>query len=124
MVFSKYPHIQAVYLFGSWAEGRARPDSDVDLAILPRRGEARPDKLEILADLAERGFCDVDLVFLDTPDVTLKHQAVRLNNVIYAAPDFERGETYSRVIREYLDFKPYLDVQREAYKRRLLNAQI
>jgi hypothetical protein len=73
--------------------------------------------------LARAGFCDVDLVFLDVRDVVLRHEAVRLNCVIYQADDFDRGEMYSRVVREYLDFLPYLKVQREAYKRRILSGQ-
>ena len=39
------------------------------------------------------------------------------------AEDFDRGAMYSRVVRQYLDFIPYLGVQREAYKRRLLRGQ-
>jgi uncharacterized protein len=120
-VFCRYPEIQAVYLFGSHALGRARPDSDVDLAILPSGPELRNQKLDILTDLAAAGFCNVDLVILDTDDVVLNFEAVRLNHVIFSRPDFDRGGTYSRIIRLYLDFTPYLAVQREAYKRRILS---
>ena len=122
-LFSRYPEIQAVYLFGSQAEGRARMDSDVDLALVTRDTSLHHRVVDILADLTAQGFCNIDLTFLDTDDVVLKHQAVRLNHVIYATPDFDRGGTYSRIVREYLDFKPYLDVQRQAYKRRLLPAE-
>ncbi|MCS6847164.1 MAG: DUF86 domain-containing protein [Anaerolineae bacterium] len=122
-IFQRYPDVQAVYLFGSHAEGRARPDSDLDLAILPRHSALRERRLDILADLAEKGFCNVDLVFLDTDDIILKYQAVRLNQVVYHAPDFERGSVYSRIVREYLDFQPFLAVQHEAYKRRILDGQ-
>jgi hypothetical protein len=122
-VFRRYPEVQAVYLFGSHAEGRARPDSDIDLALVTRDKSSHPNILDLLTDLATQGFSNVDLTFLDTDDVVLKHQAVRLNRVIYYTPDFDRGGTYSRIVREYLDFKRYLDVQREAYKQRILNAE-
>jgi hypothetical protein len=101
----------------------ARADSDIDLALITRDGSLRHRVVDVLSDLSAHGFCNVDLAFLDTDDVVLKHQAVRLNQVIYHTPDFDRGGTYSRIIREYLDFKPYLDIQREAYKRRILNAE-
>lgn len=120
-VFRNYPDIRAVYLFGSAAEGRRGPESDLDLAIVPRSPAARAHRLDILADLARVGFCDVDLVFLDTSDIVLQYEAVRLNRVVYQAEDFDRGEMYSRVIRRYLDFVPYLQVQREAYRRRVLH---
>ncbi len=120
-VFRKYPEIQAVYLFGSAAEKRSRPESDLDLAVVPRSPAARERRLDILADLARAGFCNVDLVFLDTDDIVLKYEAVRLNRVVYKTDDFDQGETYSRIVRQYLDFLPYLKVQREAYKERLLD---
>jgi len=39
--------------------------------------------------------------------------------MLYARPDFQRGTYFSRVVREYWDFEPYLRVQRAALKRRL-----
>ena len=122
-IFERYPDIQAVYLFGSAAEERMHSESDLDLAIVPRSGTAREKKLDILTDLARYGFCNVDLSFLDTDDVVLKYEAVRQNRVVYRAEDFDLGATYSRIVRQYLDFVPYLKVQREAYKRRILGDQ-
>ena len=122
-VFRKYPDVQAVYLFGSFATGNAHAESDLDLAVVPRHSAVRARKLEILADLARCGFCNVDLVFLDTDDIVLKYEAVRQNRLVYQADDFDRGATYSRIVRQYLDFLPYLKVQREAYKRRILLGQ-
>ena len=122
-VFEKYPDIQAVYLFGSVAVGKMRPESDLDLGIVPRNKSLRQKRLAILTDLARRGFCNVDLVFLDTDDIVLKYEVVRLNRVLYQTEDFDRGAMYSKVIRQYLDFRPYLEIQREAYKRRILSGQ-
>ena len=122
-IFAKYPGIQAVYIFGSRATGVARETSDLDLAVVPRNHQVRQQRLDILADLARHGFCDVDLVFLDTDDITLQYEAVRQNRLIYQTADFDRGALYSKIVRQYFDFLPYLNVQREAYKRRILNGQ-
>jgi predicted nucleotidyltransferase len=119
-VFREYPDVQAVYLFGSAASGRGHPDSDLDLAVYSESSAVRERRLEILTDLARCGFCDVDLVFLDTDDIVLKYEAVRQNRVVYQTQDFDRGAVYSKIVRQYLDFYPYLKVQRQAYKRRLL----
>ena len=120
-IFARYPEIQAVYLFGSTAAGTNRPDSDLDLALVPRSKALRRQKLDILADLAQAGFDNVDLVILDTKDLVLQYEAVRYNQIIYRAPDFESGTFYSNTVRQYLDFLPYLEVQRQAYKRRITN---
>lgn len=122
-IFRKFPDIQAVYLFGSVASGKTHAESDLDLAIVPRRAQLREQRLDILADLARAGFDNVDLVFLDTTDIVLKYEAIRQNRVIYQADDFDRGAMYSKIVRQYLDFLPYLKVQREAYKRRILDGQ-
>jgi hypothetical protein len=120
-IFEKYPGIQAVYLFGSSAAGLAKAGSDLDLAVLADDADLRTRKIEMLAELARKGFCTVDLVFLPTDDIVLQYEAVRLNRIVYQRPDFDGPTVFSLVIRRYLDFVPYLKVQREAYKRRILN---
>lgn len=124
-VFESDPAIQAVYLFGSVAEGRMRTHSDIDLGVAGslHGRDAGAYKLDLLTRLAEAGFDNVDLVFLDRASIVTRYQAVRLNRLVYRAPGFDRGTLYSRVIREYLDFLPFLEVQRRAYKLRLLNAK-
>lgn len=122
-VFGRYPSVKAVYLFGSYASGKAHPNSDVDLAVVPADRTAREQRLEMLTDLTRIGLDRVDLVFLDTDDLTLQYEAVSPNKVVYQTSDFDAGAFYSRVIRRYLDFLPYLERQRQAYKRRLLDDQ-
>ena len=120
-VFQCYPEVQAVYLFGSHATGRLHLESDVDLGLVPANPGARTRKLDILTDLARSGFCEVSLVFLDTADVVLRYEAVRHNRLIYSTKHFDRGAFYAKVVREYLDFGPYLEVLREAYKMRIID---
>jgi len=122
-VFGKYPDIQAVYLFGSPASGSTYAESDLDLAIVPRSNARQLNKLDILTELTRSGLRNIDLVILDTDDIVLKHESVRQNHLIYQTDDFDRGAYYSRVTREYLDFLPFLKVQRQAYKMRILHGQ-
>ena len=118
-VFQRYPEIQAVYAFGSVGSNKMHRESDLDLAIVSRDLTFKEEKLQLLTDLASFGFCNVDLVFLDTEDIVLKYEAIRQNLIIYATPDFDHGSMYSKVVRQYLDFAPYLETQRKAYKRRI-----
>jgi predicted nucleotidyltransferase len=119
-VFKKHPEIEAVYLFGSAATGKLHHESDMDLAIYPDTPGLRRKKLDILTELARFGFCNVDLVFMDENDIVLRYEVVRQNIVVYRAKGFDRGATYSKIVRQYLDFYPYLTEQRNAYKKRIL----
>ena len=120
-VLSAFPEVQAAYLFGSVATGQATAASDLDLGIVtePPLGDR---KLAVLTALADAGFDNVDLVSLDEDDVVLRFEAVRPNRLVYAKDHFDHGAFYSRTVREYFDFLPILERQREALKRRLQGA--
>ena len=121
-VFGTYPEVAAVYLFGSRATGTARPDSDYDLAVVSMPGQqAEARRLDILSDLARNGFENIDLTFLDRDNPVLQHEAVRLNQIVFRRPEFDHGSFYSRVVRMYFDILPYLTIQRQALKGRLLH---
>ena len=104
-------------------KGRARADSDYDLALAGAAAELARLKLDILQALADEGFERVDLVLLEQADPFTRFEAVRPNCLVYADKDFDRGGLYSRVVREYFDWEPYLKIQREAVKRRWLDGQ-
>lgn len=122
-IFSRYPEIEAVYLFGSKAIGRESPSSDTDLGIFTKDSVPPSFKLSLLKDLTAAGLDNVDLVMLTTADPVVQYEAVRPNKVVYSTEDFDRGETYSYVVRKYFDLLPYLEVQREAFKKRELHVE-
>ena len=122
-VLREFAEIDAAFLFGSVAEGRSREHSDIDIALVPNDPGLRARRLDILTALAKQGFDNIDLVVLDTDDVVLNYEAVRPNCLVYARKGFSRGLYYSRRVREYFDFLPVLNTQREAYKRRLQRGQ-
>jgi predicted nucleotidyltransferase len=121
-VFTGFPEVEAVYLFGSWAKGSADRESDLDLALVTSQ-PLGSKKLDILTALTAEGIDNVDLATLDTDDVVLRFEAVSPNRLVYARAGFDHGSYYSRVIREYFDFLPYLERQRAAMKRRLTGGQ-
>jgi len=119
-IFADEPSVQAVYLFGSHASGHARPESDVDLGVVVQDGASMPDKLDLLATLAAHGIDNVDLVFLHRVDPVVRYEAVRPNVLVYRGAAFDHGTYYSRVVRQYFDVQPLLQLQRRAYKQHLL----
>ena len=120
-IFQNYPDILAVYLFGSAVTGRTHAESDLDLAIVPRSPALQQKKLDLLADLVRHGFDHVDLVIIDSNKIVMQFEAVQQNRLLYQAKDFEHSSYFSKVVRQYIDFEPFLRVQRLAQKRRILN---
>lgn len=70
------PELLAVYAFGSRVQGTARPDSDLDLAVLVA-GYADPLALWRLAgDLADLAGCPVDLLDLRAASTVMQYQII------------------------------------------------
>lgn len=117
--FDRFSEVEAVYLFGSVAEGRRASTSDLDLGVVAGDASFAERKLDVLRELTREGIEDVELVFLDTADTVTRHEAVRLNRLVYQREKFDRGSYYSRTVRKYLDLQPHLERQRRSYKQRL-----
>lgn len=105
-VLDHYPSVQAAYLFGSHAEGRAVPDSDLDLALFGSRSELEAQKLDILEDLTAEGIDRVDLVLLDGADPVLRFEAVHPNCLLYARENFDHPAYFTRSVLEYFISNP------------------
>ncbi len=115
--WSEDPLIAAIYLFGSRAEGRGGPRSDVDLAVVLGEGldaDARWHKrLALLTDACQRlGTDAVDLVILEDARVPLGHRVLKHGRLLSDRLPRRRARVVEEVLRRYLD---------EAYLRRVLD---
>jgi len=69
--------IDSAWIFGSEAAGRARPESDVDVAILFVRAPSAAELVEARAEGAALLDRPLDLVDLDTTSPILAYQVLR-----------------------------------------------
>ncbi|WP_420645544.1 type VII toxin-antitoxin system MntA family adenylyltransferase antitoxin [Candidatus Leptofilum sp.] len=97
-ILTHYPHVQAVYLFGSYGTEDERPSSDVDIALLllPEQAKAAGSLLlgELHLALAELLGKEVDLVNLRQVSTVFQKEIVMTGQQIfcadvYAADEFE-----------------------------------
>jgi len=86
---SALPDFQAVYLFGSCADGTARPDSDVDLAVLLPHEHAREVGSFAMSDLRSQLETalqrKVDLVNLRLVPVVFRNEITTTGTPIFVA---------------------------------------
>ena len=109
------------YLFGSQAEEKAGPLSDVDIAVLlepqvPRERwfDTQLDLIGELTSLFHRN--DVDVVILNQATPVLAYEVVCSGQVLYEAEPGTRVDYEVAALRRYADTKPLRQLQ----DRRLL----
>ena len=106
------PDVIAAYLFGSLAQGRARPQSDIDVAILlvPMDSEAAFDRrlrlMEYLRPFADR---EVEVVILNIAPPLLQQQALRHGRLLYERNKSARADFEVQAGKVYADLKPMHD---------------
>lgn len=116
--------ISALLVFGSRARGTERPDSDLDVAVLPsveddpkarRRLQTR---LAVeLADLAPEG--RVDVILLDEASDLLRQRVLETGHLLINRDPQAFRDLRVRTMREYGDREWVRTLTRTAQKRRL-----
>jgi predicted nucleotidyltransferase len=91
----------AVYLFGSAASGRARPDSDIDLAVLAEGSLSTSQLLRARILLAESLSRDVDLIDLARASTVLRKEVLAGGRLLYETGPSRRAEFEMYTLSDY-----------------------
>lgn len=102
-LLAHWPDALAMYAFGSRVQGHARPDSDLDLALLVP-GYAQPlQRWELAQQLAAALGCEVDLLDLRAASTVMQYQVLMTGRCLWAQqPAAALFECF--VLNEKLDF--------------------
>ena len=114
-VFAHHESVEVALLFGSHARGSARPDSDVDVAVLGRG----MDRLAIAAALSARVRREVDVVDLADPSIPLLEELVRDAIVVHEASPGAAALWRSRVLAQLETDRPWYARMRDAWLARV-----
>ncbi len=97
------------YLFGSLAQGKRSPLSDVDIAVFLKKTKKAPAlKMEILGKLNELLKTDeIDLVILNTAPPPLRMRILQTKKLLVDKDPFLRHRYESLTMREYMDFSVF-----------------
>lgn len=116
----------ALYLFGSYAEGKQTSVSDIDLAVLLDRGfpPARyfEKKLNLLSTITSALRTDeVDLIILNQAPPALSYRVLSQGRLLYEEEDgkAQRVSFQVKTFDRYFDFKPVERVLHEGLIRRI-----
>ncbi len=114
------PPLRLAMLFGSAVSGTLRPDSDVDIAILPADpGLPLRAELDLQAALAQAAGREVDLVRLDLAPTLVRWEVARSGRMLWASGPDETSCFVAEAASEYLDFAPAFKKASEAFRRTL-----
>jgi predicted nucleotidyltransferase len=121
---ARQPEVVLAYLYGSYALGQEWTESDLDVGVLFEERESSYEvfrrALRHAAELQSKlGEIEIDLRELNGAPVEFLMQVIKPNRCLYARSERERVQFETRVIREYLDFKPVLDEYYSQLRRRL-----
>ena len=110
-LFRATPAVAAAWVFGSVARGRAREQSDLDVAVLladPRADGRthRRDLMDLAARLEAASGRRVDLVVLGPWDPILAHRVLSEGVVVHDADPERRIDFTSDALSRYLDWGP------------------
>jgi len=105
-VLEHHPEIETAIVFGSVAAGRARYDSDIDLAIDAQQPMSREQKIALIDDLAEATGRPIDLIDLQVVGEPLLGQILKRGKRLLGS-----DESFAELIMRHLiaeeDFMPY-----------------
>jgi uncharacterized protein len=124
-VLGSGPPLRLALLFGSAARGALRPDSDVDVAVLPADPDLTlADELALQARLSKAAQREVDLVRLDRASSLLRWRIAREGLTLVADPPREVPRFQAAAAIEHADMLPQLQHAQELVRRRLAEGKV
>lgn len=116
--------VRLAYLFGSHAAGRARTDSDLDIAVLLDASLSADqrfnERLNLIGDFQTLFRTDdVDIVILNEAAPLLAFEVLRNGKLLYCPDPRDRVEFHLRTVREYEDTAPLRRLLAEKLEQRI-----
>ena len=105
-VLAQHDGIRLAILFGSLANGRATPQSDLDLAVLTGAPLSAETKMALIGDLSQAIGRPVDLIDLRVTGEPILGQILK-HGVRLLGSDSDYAELLKRHLFEEADFMPY-----------------
>ncbi len=107
--------VRFVMLYGSQAEEREMPISDIDIAVYYRASAEERFRFRMNVAGSLSSHYDIH-IFQDLP-LHLRKDVISHGEILYQKDYVETFNIFLQTIREYEDFKPRLDIYYEGLRR-------
>ena len=101
--------VRAIIIFGSYAKGRVKPLSDLDVCVITYSNYSR----EEIEEVYSYGNKELDIVLFDDLPLPHQYEVMEWGKIFYQENDLTRLKIYTR--NQWIDFRPRL---RRIYKKR------
>lgn len=96
--------VEAIYVFGSYAKGKAKPISDIDICVLTKRNIPKRVKEEILSNSSKK----IDIsIFWDLPP-TIRFRVFKEGKLLYKKDEIALQRVKVATLKSYLDIQPMI----------------
>jgi len=97
----KNPDVLSIHLFGSYARGREKPFSDIDICVV---ADKSADRDAILSHSSRK----IDLsIFHDLP-LSMRFRVIKEGKLLFLRDELKLHRITVATIKAYLDFKPHI----------------
>lgn len=118
-ILVEYKSIIFAYIFGSYAQGKDRVDSDIDIAIFLEENVDIDTYLEMKMRLEEACKREIDLIILNDTKPLLRYEIYKSNVPLFCRDKSLETRFKVKTLFEYSDFKKYLDLSYDKTIERL-----
>lgn len=94
---------EVVILFGSYARGDQRPDSDVDIAIKTKKKISKKEMFEMTQELEQLLKKDIDLIDLNAISDSFRYEILMNGQTLYCEDSYQFDLYKLDMFREYLE---------------------
>ncbi|MFA6526316.1 MAG: nucleotidyltransferase domain-containing protein [Candidatus Buchananbacteria bacterium] len=113
-------HIKLVIIFGSFASGKQRPGSDLDIAVLGLEDISFKDQISLTNEFSSIFQYDVDLSVLNRANPLLLFEASKNPILLYGGrEEFLKFKLYA--FNAYHDYAPYFAME-NALNKKIISA--
>ena len=101
----QYPYVNAVILFGSYAKGRIKPLSDIDICVITEKNISFDQRVAIIG--LSSGKLDIS-TFWNLP-LTIQYRVFKEGKILYNRDWLILHRVRIKTVKEYLDFLPIIE---------------